>query len=210
MTSTNNSVQVNRADRFAEAVSLVFHPFIVIIPTMVIAILQQGNTLWQALFWTALAVCVVILPLVFLIYSGVRSGRYSDPSVSIREQRHILYIAAGIFMVLLLAILVLGKAPLILLACMVSAILTTLVGYVINARFTKLSLHSIGMAGCATVLILTVPVLGLAMAFFTPLVGWARIRLRHHTPLQILVGWMDAVFSVLLIFHMFHLLSWQF
>lgn len=185
---------------------MVFHPFIVVIPTMVIAILRQGNTLWQSLFWTILAVCVVILPLVVLIYSGVRSGRYSDPSISMREQRHRLYGVAGFLLVLLLAILVLGKAPLILIACLVSAVLATAVGFLINYRFTKLSLHSVGMAGCTTVLILTVPVLGLAMALFAALVGWARIRLKHHTPLQILIGWVISALSVLIVFRVFHLL----
>jgi len=206
MTTTNQSAQICFTDRFAGAVSLVSHPFIVVIPTMVIAIVQQGDSLWGALFWTMLSVCVVILRLVFFVYSGVRSGRYSDPSISMREQRQSLYIIAGLLLVLLLAILILGNAPLILIACLVSAILTIVVGLAINTRMTKLSLHSIGMAGCATVLILTVPILGLVMALFAPLVGWARIRLRHHTPFQILVGWMVAAFCVLLIFHIFHLL----
>jgi membrane-associated phospholipid phosphatase len=206
MTSINGNARIGRTDRFAEVISAVFHPFIVIIPTMLIAIIQQGNTLWQALFWTILAVCVVVLPLVFLIFFGVRSGRYSDPSISMREQRHSLYAVAGFFMVLLVAILVLGKAPLILTACLVSAVLATLVSFAINYRFTKLSLHSVGMAGCTTVLILTVPALGIAMALFAPVVGWARIRLKHHTPLQILIGWMISALSVITVFHVFHLL----
>ncbi len=206
MTLANRTVQINRIDRFAEAVSGVFHPFIVVIPTMVIAMLQRGTVLWQAISWTILALCIVFLPLVILIYSGIRSGRYSDPSVSIRKQRHSLYMLVGFFMLVLLTILVLTRAPIILIACFVSAILATLFGFVINSLFTKLSLHSVAIAGCTTVLILTVPELGFAMALFTPLVGWARIRLRHHTPLQILIGWIVAAFSVILMFHMFHLL----
>lgn len=207
MTSSNESAEVNRTDRLAEAVSSVFHPFIVVGPTMLIAILFRGNSLWQALFWTTLSIGIVIIPLAYLIYSGVRSGRYSDPSVSMREQRRSLYSTASLLLVLLIAILLLGKAPLILIACLTAAVFATLVGFAINVRFTKLSLHSIAMAGCATVMILTIPWLGVAMALFTPLVAWARIRLRHHTPLQILIGWTVAVVSVVLIFHMFHLLS---
>ncbi len=208
MNVTNGRSQVdNRINRFAEAVSGVFHPFIVVIPTMVIVMLQQGTILCQAIAWTILAMCIVFLPLIFLIYIGVRSGRYSDPSVSMREQRHSLYMVAGFFMVVLLAVLVFSRAPIILIACFVSATLAIVFGFVINSYFTKLSLHSVAMAGCAVVLILTVPVLGIAMTLFAPLVAWARIRLRHHTPLQILIGWTVAVVSVVLIFHMFHLLS---
>ena len=183
------SKSVEHLDRIAEAVSNVFHPFVVVIPTMVIAMIAKGNTLWRSLFWTILAIGVVILPMLILIVVGVRSGRYSDPSISMREQRSSLYALGVLLLVLLLAILVLGKAPLILIACLVSAVLATLVGSGINHWFTKLSLHSVGVAGCATVLLLTVPLLGIVMALFAPLVAWARIRLKHHTPLQILIGW---------------------
>ncbi|MBN2116281.1 MAG: phosphatase PAP2 family protein [Anaerolineales bacterium] len=190
-------------DHIAKAISDAFHPFVVVIPTMVIAMVAQGSALWQALVWTVLSVCIVILPLLVVIYAGVRSGRFSDASISVREQRSSLYTLAAFLLVLLLVILVLGKAPLILIACLISAVLATVTGFAINQRFTKLSLHSIGMAGCATVLLLVTPWLGLAMVIFALLVGWARIRLKHHTPLQILIGWMVSVFSVLIIFYLF-------
>jgi len=197
--------KVEPIERFAEAVSLLFHPFVIVIPTMVIAMICQKYTLWQSLFWTFLSVCIVILPMIFFIYIRVRSGHYSDSSVSTREQRTSLYTLSGFLMVLLIGILVLAKAPLILTACLISAVLATLIGFVINNRFTKLSLHSVGMAGCVTVLCLTLPLLGLCMIPFALLVGWARIRLKHHTLLQILIGWIVSVVSVLIVFQALHL-----
>ncbi len=190
-------------DHIAKVISNIFHPFVVVIPTMVIAMVAQGSTLWQSLAWTILSVCIVIVPLLFMIYAGVRSGRFSDASISVREQRSSLYILAACLFVLLLAILVFGKAPLILIACLISAILATVTGFAVNQRFTKLSLHSIGMAGCATVLLLVMPLLGLVMTIFALLVAWARIRLKHHTQLQILLGWAVSVISVLIIFYLF-------
>ncbi len=207
MKTASEFTQNSRADRLAEAVSSIFHPFIVVVPTMLIAILYGGSSPAQALFWTALSIGIVILPLVYLIYSGVKSGRYSDPSISMREQRRSLYITAAVLFILLIVILLLGKAPLILVACLTAAVLATLIGFVINGRFTKLSLHSIAIAGCATVMILTLPWLGITMALIMPVVAWARIRLRHHTLAQILIGWSVAAGSVVFIFHMFHLLS---
>lgn len=206
MTFLKKPAQIDPLDRLAEAISWVFHPLTIVIPTMLILMLQQGNTFWQSGLWALLAVSVANLPLAGLLFYGVRSGRYSDLSVSIREQRKSVYTVYGLSTLLLLVILVLGKAPLILTACMVSVILTTVVGFVINQRLTKLSLHSVGMAGCATVLILTNPPLGLAMVVFALLVAWARIRLKHHTPVQILIGWVVPVLSVLMIFPIFHLM----
>lgn len=201
MESINSRAE--QLDHIAKVISDIFHPFVVVVPTMVIAMVAQRNTLWQALSWTILSVCIVIFPMLVVIYAGVRSGRFNDASISLREQRSSLYTLATFLLALLLVVLVSGKAPFILIACLISAILATVAGFAINQRFTKLSLHSIGMAGCATVLLLVQPLPGLAMTVFALLVGWARIRLKHHTPLQILIGWMVSAFSVLIIFHLF-------
>ena len=190
-----------RADKIAEVISLIFHPLLVVIPTLVIAIVQTGNTITQAILWTLLSIAVVNIPMAFLLFYGVRSGRYSDASVSVREQRTSIYAVGGACLVALLVILILAGAPPIIVACLISAVLATGVGYLIN-RYTKLSLHSAAVAGCATVLLLIAPVVGTTMALFTPLVGWARIRLKHHTPFQILIGWIVPMASVVIVFRL--------
>jgi membrane-associated phospholipid phosphatase len=207
MNSLNqNHISKDRMDRLAEAISWVFHPLTVVIPTMLVVLNQQGISFWQALFWAFLSVCIGNLPLAALLFYGVRFGHYSDLSVSIREQRKSVYTVYGISTAILLTVLVLGKAPLILTACIIAVMLTTVIGFVINHYYTKLSLHSVGMAGCATVLLLTTPWFGVAMTACALLVAWARIRLKHHTPVQILIGWAIPALSVLVIFPMFHLL----
>jgi membrane-associated phospholipid phosphatase len=188
-----------QADRVAEAISLLFHPLLVVIPTMIIAIVQSGYTLLQAGGWTLLAAGVVNLPMALLIAYGVRAGHYSDASVSVREQRTSIYAVGGVTLLVLLGILIVAGAPVVLTACLVAALLATILGYGIN-RYTKLSLHSAAMAGCAAVLWLTTPVIGLTLAAFMPLVGWARIRLKHHTPAQILIGWAAPALCVWLVF----------
>jgi len=189
------------ADRAAVWISNIFHPLLIVIPTLIIAMVQRGSTLTQALAWTALTIGVVNLPMAVLVIYGVRSGRYSDASVSIREQRTSIYVVGGSCLVLLLVILIVGKAPAVITACLVSAVLSTGISFVIN-RYTKLSLHSAAMAGCATVLLMTAPILGVVMAAFAPLVAWARIRLKHHTPVQILIGWMVPMVCVIVIFYL--------
>jgi membrane-associated phospholipid phosphatase len=190
-----------QTDQFAELVSNIFHPLLVVIPTLVIAMTRLGSSVWQAIFWTTLAIAIVNLPMALLLFWGVRSGKYSDASVSIREQRNSIYAVGGICLVILLAVLVIAKAPVVLIACLVSAVIATALGYWIN-RYTKLSLHSAAMAGCTAVLLLTAPQVGLVMAVFTPVVGWARIRLKHHTPAQILIGWILPMTCVFLVFRL--------
>ena len=191
----------SQADRFAELVSYIFHPLLIVIPTLVIAMVSLGSTLGQAIFWTVLSVVIVNLPMALLLFWGVRSGKYSDASVSIREQRTSIYAVGGTCLVILLAVLVIGKAPVVIVACLISAVIATALGYWIN-RYTKLSLHSAAMAGCTAVLLWTAPLIGVIMAVFAPLVGWARIRLKHHTPVQILIGWMVSMVCVFVVFQL--------
>ena len=191
----------SQTDRFAELVSYIFHPLLIVIPTMVIAMVSLGSTLGQAIFWTVLSVVIVNLPMALLLFWGVRSGKYSDASVSIREQRTSIYAVGGTCLVILLAVLVIGKAPVVIVACLISAVIATALGYWIN-RYTKLSLHSAAMAGCTAVLLWTAPLIGVIMAAFAPLVGWARIRLKHHTPVQILIGWMVSMVCVFVVFQL--------
>ena len=189
----------SQADRFAELVSYVFHPLVVVIPTLVIAMTHMGSTFWEAIFWTVLSIAIVNLPMALLLFWGVRSGKYSDASVSIREQRTSIFAVGGTCLVILLAVLIIGNAPIVIIACLVSALIATALGYWIN-RYTKLSLHSAAMAGCTAVLLLTAPLIGVIMAVFAPLVGWARIRLKHHTLVQILIGWMVSMICVFVVF----------
>lgn len=191
----------SRADRMAEIISYVFHPLLVVVPTLVIAMVQLGSTVWEAIFWTVLSVAIVNLPMALLLFWGVRSGKYSDASVSIREQRTSIYAVGGTCLVILLAVLIIGNAPAVIIACLVSAVIATALGYWIN-RYTKLSLHSAAMAGCTAVLLWTAPLIGVVMAIFAPLVGWARIRLKHHTPLQILIGWTVSMICVFVVFRL--------
>jgi len=195
------AVNDSTTDRIAEIISYVFHPLLVVIPTLVIAMVRLGSTLGQAIFWTVLSIAIVNVPMALLLFWGVRSGKYSDASVSVREQRTSIYAVGGACLVILLAVLIIGKAPVVIIACLISAVIATALGYWIN-RYTKLSLHSAAMAGCTAVLLWTAPMIGVIMAVFAPLVGWARIRLKHHTPVQILIGWMVSMICVFVVFQL--------
>jgi membrane-associated phospholipid phosphatase len=189
------------ADRIAEIISYVFHPLLVVIPTLVIAMVRLGSTLGQAIFWTILSIAIVNLPMALLLLLGVRSGKYTDASVSVREQRTSIYAVGGTCLVILLVVLIIGKAPVVIIDCLISAVIATALGYWVN-HYTKLSLHSAAMAGCTAVLLWTATLIGVIMAVFAPLVGWARIRLKHHTPVQILIGWMVSMICVFVVFQL--------
>lgn len=193
--------QSNR-QRFAEFVSNAFHPFAVSVVTLILVIYLDGSTWWDAIKWTAVGFGIVILPLTLFLAVNVRRGHYSDWSISIREQRHTIYFLAGVCFVVLIQVFIWGGAPAIALACLYAALVTVVVSAMINRFATKISLHSVSMAGCTAALSWVSLPLGIVFAVATLLVSWSRIYLNQHTFAQILIGWIVPASSVAIIFRL--------
>jgi len=186
----------------ARLLSNIFHPFLVSVLTLVLVIYLDGSLLQDAIKWTALGFGIVILPLSIHLIVNVRRGQYTDWSISIREQRHTIYALAGVCFVILVITFLLAGAPEIALACIYATLPTVGIAAVINRVFTKISLHAIAVAGCAAALFWVSAPLGLLLAAGGVGVSWSRMQLKHHTLLQILLGWAVAVGSVFIVFNL--------
>lgn len=198
MTSPTN-VEAGQ-DQLARLLSNVFHPFLVSLITLILVIYLDGAALLDAIKWTVIGFGIVIVPLTLYLVFNVRRGHYSDWSISIREQRHNIYILAGVCFVILVLTFIWAGAPAIALACLYAALPTVAMAAVINRLVTKISLHAVAMAGCAAALFWVSPPLGLLLALAGIAVSWARMRLKHHTLAQILLGWGAAAGSVFVVF----------
>jgi membrane-associated phospholipid phosphatase len=194
-------MEVSRRNQLARALSAVFHPFVVSVTAMALVIYLDGATLAGAFLWTAVGFIIAILPLTVFLVVNVRRGLYSDWSISVREQRYNIYTLAAVCFALLVLTFIWTGAPAIALACLYAALTTLLIAAAINRFLSKVSLHSVAVAGCAAALFWVSLPLGLLLAGVAAAVGWARIELEHHTLPQVLVGWGIAVGSVLLVFN---------
>lgn len=190
-------------DRLARIVSTVFHPFLVSVVTLATVIYLDGTPFWAAIKWTVVGFGIVIVPLALFLFVNVRRGRYSDWSISIREQRHNIYILSGICFAVLIVTFILTGAPAIALACLYAAMVTVVIAAMINRLATKISLHSVAMGGCAAALFWVSPPLGLLMVLGALATGWSRMRLKHHSLTQVLLGCGLAAGSVLAIFNLY-------
>ena len=201
--TTPTNVDQTGQDRLARLLSNVFHPFLVSLVTLILVIYLDGSTLLDALKWTVIGFGIVILPLTVYLIINVRRGHYSDWSISIREQRSKIYILAGTCFVILVLTFIWAGAPAIALACLFAALVTVVIAAVINRLVTKISLHAVALAGCAAALFWVSPPLGLLLALAGIAVSWARMRLKHHTLTQILLGWGVAAGSVFVVFSLY-------
>lgn len=189
--------------RLARWLSRLFHPFLISILTLILVIYLDGFSWVEAVQWTVVATALVILPVsIYLVYS-VKNGRYSDWNISIREQRYSIYALAAIcFMALTITFIQTGAPP-IALACIYAALLTITLAAGINRFLTKVSIHSATMAGCATVIALMSPPIGVLMALMTIAVGWSRVQLKQHTMGQVIIGWSIAVIFMFSVFSLY-------
>jgi membrane-associated phospholipid phosphatase len=169
--STQHSSALLRAARL---VSIAAHPFV--LSPLTVALASRN---WR---WTAIVAASTMLPIVAVILWNIRRGVWSDFDVSRREQRSGLYWVA---IPLLLAVAFLGPHPFRRSMLALAAVL--LVGLALS-RFLKTSLHLLFAAFCAVVLWRVYPLSALPMMAVLAALAWSRWVLKHHTPVEIVVG----------------------
>ena len=181
-------------------VSRIFHPFAIPVPALFLIMYLSGISLVESLKWSGLAFIIATVPPLTWVAVNVRSGRYTDMDVSVREDRHKLYVIAVLSFVALIVTLTVTDAPRIVLGCIYASLIAVTVGALINRFLTKVSLHAIFMGGSAGVILLISPVVGIIMCSIALLVGWSRIHLNRHSGKQVLLGWSVATICVAIVF----------
>ncbi|MCD6290558.1 MAG: hypothetical protein J7M34_08645 [Anaerolineae bacterium] len=187
----------------ARWLSCLFHPFVVVVPTMLAMLYHSTSSVMAALQWTALCVGFVIVPGVLCLWWKLRRGEYADADVSVRWQRQGIYLFGTICLILCLATLLTLDAPLVLVRSLCAAILAALIGVSIN-RLWKISAHMAAMGGCGMALFWVWAgarlYIGVLVALISLAIGWARVSTGNHTTGQVIAGWLVGSVAVVLVF----------
>ncbi|MFG1993894.1 phosphoesterase PA-phosphatase [Actinoplanes sp. NPDC048988] len=177
------------SSRPARLITEVFTPGILVAALLLLVAWHSSDTALQAVVYGLVATAAAsVLPVLYILH-GVRKGRLSDKHVVVHSQRRVPLLIILLSTALGTAALALAGAPrelLALIASMVAALLIA-VPVTVFARW-GISLHALVAAG--TVAALTV-VHGPAVSpgwLLVAAVGWARVRLKEHTPAQVLAG----------------------
>ena len=170
----------------ARWLSIVFHPF-VMVGVMVGAAAAARQTAGEAVRSVGTVALFTIVPLAVLMWRQVRRGRWENVDASNRAERPILYVVGGAGLVALLVyVLVIPQQ-----SFMVRGVVATLGMIALSAgatRWIKVSLHMAFAALAATVLALLRSPIGYALLFALPALGWSRLILQRHTPLEVALG----------------------
>ena len=192
----------NRSYTLGRLLSRAFHPILMNVLTFLIAGYYGLEDHLAGLAWAGACVLALVLPPTLFYTVRLRQGAYGDEDVSIRQQRNELYLFAFLWTLLATAALIPLGVPASLLAVIVVALVMGVIGGIINL-FWKISVHAASVATVATVALLHLRSLGIALWICALAVGWARVRTHNHTPRQVLAGFLVAATTVLVVFQLF-------
>ncbi|MEN9936077.1 MAG: hypothetical protein RLZZ387_2656 [Chloroflexota bacterium] len=198
---TNDTLPANetRSLALARLLSVVTNPlFAGIAAYLVVGYYAPGGGP-DGMAWAGLAILMQVTPPLIFYIIQLRRGVFSDMDVSVREERNQLYLFGSVSVLLSIAALVAIGTPRPLLALAIGTLVVGLICGVINLTW-KISMHATGMGSLATIALLYVPPLGLALWALSAAVGWARVRTRNHTPLQVLAGFVASATTMALAF----------
>jgi membrane-associated phospholipid phosphatase len=160
------------------------------------------NAFWP-LFFTSTAF-TSIGPMLYVLWLYV-SDRITDLDMSVRAERERVFSVFVIFYAAGTCALYLLHAPRLMTATLAGyAGASFVVQYI--TRYWKISTHALGITAPLVVLVYLFGTQPLPFFVLIPLVGWSRIRLHAHTPLQVAAGTCLGAGSVLLFLRLFGLI----
>ena len=172
-------------EELAEGISLLMNAPVFAFITFLLLLLSSRTPNFLPILTTVL-IFGTIGPLV-LVYLLSRRGIIPDYYASERETRTVPFFGAALSYLLGAVILQSLTAPVIITALMLCYGVNTFIMMIINLKW-KISIHASGITGPATFLFYSFGLIAIPFFLLVLPVGWARLRLRAHTPAQILAG----------------------
>jgi len=183
-------------DRLARWISILFDSSVLSIPIfLAFGWIESGIT---GMGWATLTLVIVTgIPLAYLLI-GRKRGWVSDMEMTQRSERPrfiLVSLGSDIFALLVLHILV-GPKLLILIVLIYFFLAITMLTI---SSFWKISLHMAGVGGFSTALLFVFGLPALWALLSLPLVAWARLHRRKHTPAQLIAGAMAGALVATLV-----------
>jgi len=174
------------ARRLAAVVSWIGHPLVFVTATVAIVVATQ---LASRMAFAILATLFlsVIGPTAVLLVLGVRSGRWRDADVSVREERRRFYPVAIPLSAFGTLITWWIGAPGYILRGGIVTLLLLVIAAITNLWF-KISLHMLFAAFCTVLLFRLSPIYGGAAFLLAALIFWSRLFLTRHTLRETISG----------------------
>ncbi|HEX9921378.1 MAG TPA: phosphatase PAP2 family protein [Anaerolineae bacterium] len=177
----------NNDEAIARWVSHVISPHVVGVVIISVISLQFSSSPLEVLRWLALLMPLLVVPPLGYLMWLVRRGLLKDIYIPNRRKRITPLVFMMIWLLFLWGLIrYLGAPPTVESLFVITIMLFGILGAI--TLFWKISFH----AGIVSAAVTTAVILGgystWPVTLLVPLVGWSRVRLRRHTPRQVLYG----------------------
>ena len=171
---------------FAKYISIVGHPLITI-SAFVIIVMFSFEEFNKALLISFLIVGCIIIPNVIRNYIKTKNGEYTNFDVSIRTQRHSMYLFAMLPMLIITAVLFYTSQPRGLCYGVLFGLVLLLISFIVNF-FIKCSGH-VSLTIYLSFLVIPLNIIiGIIVLLCSGLIGWSRVELKRHTVKEVFTG----------------------
>jgi hypothetical protein len=172
--------------RLAVVVSWIGHPLVFVTISVGIVVTTQLASRAAVPLVVGLFLSV-IAPTGLLLFFGVRSGRWGDADVSVREERKRFYPIAIPLSAFGTIVMWLANAPRYILRGGVVTLVLLISAAIIN-HWSKISLHTLFATYCTVILFRVNIFYGSAAFILAALVFWSRLLLSRHTISENIAG----------------------
>ncbi|MGE5438627.1 MAG: hypothetical protein ACM3UR_02145 [Bacteroidota bacterium] len=149
--------------------------------------LTLEHEVWQKLLVIGVALTFGFTFQIMMFFYFHKRGMIADMDASVKEERTVPFLVAIGIYTLGLIVLFMAKADPVIISFWFCYISNTLLVIGIN-KFWKISAHALGAAGPFGVVMYMAGTGGLLFLIVILIIGWARIKLKMHTPAQVIAG----------------------
>lgn len=188
--------------RIANLISNILSPFLVSAAVILLLSFKSTSSIADALKWAFISMALSVLPVFLAIVYLVRRGRLDTIFTDARGQRTQIYLLAGLSAVAGSVALSYLGAPSVMVAAFRGGLAMAVIFLVINLWW-KISLHTALVAASVTVLVMLYGWIATITVALVPLIAWARIELKYHSPAQVATGALLAVLIAVIVLYPF-------
>ena len=184
--------KISRSAHLARVISRVTNPCILSVLVLLLIAYTESNNVRVLIGWgTIVLLFLVLMPLVYVYMrtSRSRSGTrlVSDPTIFLKQHPRDILIVGLLLGLPCLVILLLLKAPSLML-CTLGALLASSIVVAVFNIFYRVSYHLAAVTILVIMAALTWGQIFLVLLAVIPLIGWAKHQIQEHTLVQIATG----------------------
>ena len=172
--------------RVAKYITIIGHPFVTF-SFFVIIVMFASEGFYKALLIIFLIDGCLIMPNVIRNHIKTRKGEYTNFDVSVRTQRHSMYLFAMPLMLIIIMVLFCTGQSINLCLGVLFGLLLIFVSFIVNF-FVKSSMH-VSLTIYLSFLVIPLNIMiGIIIMLLTAAIGWSRVELKRHTIKEVCVG----------------------